>query len=263
MVSLVAQDISLARSGRLLLDRVSLSARGIGSIAIIGPNGAGKSTLLKTLAGLNVPSQGEVALDDRPMSAVSAAERARTIGYLPQHFAPHWDIRARDLLRISIERVSARPASANLEDVLATHAIEPFADRWWSTLSGGEQARILLAMVTAIDPPILLADEPAASLDPRYRLDMIKRITRRGSSGLCIAVMHDIDLAFRFFDRIIMMDRGVIVADGPAAELFETSHLEETFGVQFLRSTIDNIRLAAIGWPIGASSARQVARAGS
>lgn len=263
MVSLVAHNLSLTRGGRLLLDGISLSARETGSIAIIGPNGAGKSTLLKTLAGLLAPSAGAVALRGRALRDVPADERARTIGYMPQHFEPHWDIRVRDLLRISVERVGTPVAAARVEEVLTSHAIANFANRWWSTLSGGERARILLAMVTAIDPPILLADEPAAALDPLYRLDMIERIAKRGRSGLCIAVMHDIDLAFRFFDRIIMMKHGQIIADGSAAELFETSHLEETFGVRFLRSKIDNVRFAGIGWPTGSNSAKQVAVVGA
>ncbi|MDQ8700613.1 ABC transporter ATP-binding protein [Hyphomicrobium sp. LHD-15] len=263
MVSLVAHNLSLIRAGKLLLDDISLSARGAGSIAIIGPNGAGKSTLLKTFAGLLYPSAGAVALGDQALQHVPADERARTIGYMPQHFAPHWDIRVRDLLRISVERVGTAAAAVRVDEVLTTHAIGDFANRWWSTLSGGESARILLAMVTAIDPPILLADEPAAALDPLYRLDMIERIAKRGRTGICIAVMHDIDLAFRFFDRIVMMKNGQVVADGSAAELFETSHLEETFGVRFLRSKIDNVRFAGIGWPTGSPSAKQVAVVGA
>ncbi len=250
MVSLVAEGITVVRTDRRLLDGISFATGKSGSIAIIGPNGAGKSTLLKMLAGLETPTEGTVTLDGKHLSDIPAAHRAQVVGYVPQHFNPHWDIRVRDLMRIALERVRLPNVQSALERSLSEHDLEPFRDRWWSTLSGGERSRVLLAMVVATDPPILLADEPSASLDPRCRLDLIARIANHGQTGVCVVVMHDIDLAFRYFDRIVMMNGGRIVADGTADSLFEPSLLDDMFGVRFARSQQDDLRFISAGWPI-------------
>mgnify|MGYP002619966657 CR=1 FL=1 len=251
MVSLAAERISVVRTDRRLLDSVSFATGESGSIAIIGPNGAGKSTLLKVLAGLETPTEGTVTLAGEPLAGMPAARRSDAIGYVPQHFNPHWDIRVRDLMRISLERARLENnIQATLQLTLARHGLEAFRDRWWSTLSGGERSRVLLAMVVATDPPVLLADEPSASLDPRCRLDLIARIADHGRTGVCVVVMHDIDLAFRFFDRIVMMNGGRIVADGSADSLFEPSLLDDMFGVRFARSRQEDLRFISAGWPL-------------
>lgn len=250
MVSLVADGVSVIRSDRTLLNAVSFATGATGSIAIIGPNGAGKSTLLKALAGLETPTEGVVKLDGTSVAELPAARRAQAIGYVPQHFNPHWDIRVCDLMRIALERARLPNIQSALDRSLSAHDLEVFRDRWWSTLSGGERSRVLLAMVVATDPPILLADEPSASLDPRCRLDLIARIADHGRTGVCVVVMHDIDLAFRYFDRIVMMNGGRIVADGSADSLFEPSLLDDMFGVRFARSHQDDVRFISAGWPL-------------
>jgi len=90
-------------------------------------------------------------------------------------------------------------------------------------------------LVLVVDPPVLLADEPAASLDIRHRIDVVEALVRRAASRLSVAVMHDLDLAFRYFERVIVMDRGSIVADGPAHDIVRHPHLDSTFGVTFER----------------------------
>src|SRR5262249_11260024 len=117
--------------------------------------------------------------------------------------------------------------------------------RRWSTLSGGERARVLLAMVLVVDPPVLLADEPGASLDIRHRLDVVQALVRR-KDRLSIVVMHDLDLAFRFFERVIVLDRGRVIADEPARTLFDDARLDAAFGVKFERlTTSDGVLLHA------------------
>jgi len=111
--------------------------------------------------------------------------------------------------------------------------------RHWSTLSGGERARVLLAMVLAPDPPVLLADEPGASLDIRHRLALIKALARRGSDHLAVVVMHDLNLAFRFFDRVVVVAGGRVVADAAARAVFEDRRLDAAFGVEFARREIN------------------------
>jgi ABC-type cobalamin/Fe3+-siderophores transport system ATPase subunit len=234
MTSLSADRLVLQRSGATLVDDVSFVLSGAGSVAVIGPNGAGKSSLMKMLAGLETPTAGRVLLADRELSAISNAQRARSIGYLPQHFAPHWDLTVNDLLELGASRAPDLPVEA-IGEAIAAFELSGLRRRRWSTLSGGEQARALLAMVLVVDPPVLLADEPAASLDIRHRLDVTRSLAHRGRDRLSIVVVHDLDLAFRFFDRIVLLHRGRIVADAPAAELIEGPLLDEIFAVRFDR----------------------------
>ena len=100
---------------------------------------------------------------------------------------------------------------------------------------GGERARVLLAMVLATDPPVVLADEPGASLDIRHRLDAVRTLAHRDRNRLSIVVMHDLDLAFRLFERVVIIERGHVVADGPARDLIDAPVLDAVFGVRFER----------------------------
>jgi iron complex transport system ATP-binding protein len=250
MTAIAADRLVVKRNAATLLDGLSLSSDATGSIAVIGPNGAGKSTLLKVLAGIERPSGGEVLIGGRALAALSGVERARTIGFLPQYFEPHWDLSVADLVRLGAERVGQTNASRVGDDavqrVRATFELAGLERRRWSTLSGGERARVLLATVLVVDPPLLLADEPAAALDIRHRLDVIGALAHRGRDRLSIVVVHDLDLAFRFFDRVVLLDRGRIVADGPAAALVDDPRLDATFGVRFERlRTADGVLLRA------------------
>ena len=148
-----------------------------------------------------------------------AAARARTIGYVPQYFQPHWDLTVIDLVRLGAER-GPDSLSSTAEQALVRFELAALRERRWSTLSGGEQARVLLAMVLAIDPPLLIADEPGASLDIRHRIDLVDILVRRSHNSLSIVAMHDLDLAFRFFDRVLVIDRGrIALGCSPPASL--------------------------------------------
>jgi iron complex transport system ATP-binding protein len=172
--------------------------------------------------------------------------RARRIGFLPQHFEPHWDLAVGDLVRLGAARDPELAVDA-APKILARFELGGLERRRWSTLSGGERARVLLAMVLVADPPILLADEPAAALDIRHRLDVIGALAARGRDRLSVVVVHDLDLAFRFFERVVVMVKGRIVADAPAAALLADPRLDAAFGVRFER-----IRTAE-GWSLQAS----------
>lgn len=234
MTVLSARELSVVRGSRALLDRLSLDLGTTGSIALVGPNGAGKSTLLRLLAGLDRPDSGSVRLDGTDLGALSAVQRSRRIGYLPQHFEPHWDLTAGQLVELGAHRLEGLGAAA-IRNVLESHALRDLADRRWSTLSGGERGRVLLAMVLVGDPPLLLADEPAAALDIRHRLDVAALLAARGRERLSVVVVHDLDLAFRFFDRVVVLDGGKVAADGPAAQLLHDERLDAAFGVRFER----------------------------
>jgi iron complex transport system ATP-binding protein len=226
---LQAQALTLRRRGRSVLDAVSLQLPAHGAVALVGPNGAGKSSLLSLLAGLQRPESGSVQLDGQDIHALSVAERARRVGYMPQRFAPHWDLTLAELMHMRLA------GKGDAQDVLAGAGLQDFTRRRWSTLSGGEQARALLATVLATDPPVLLADEPGAALDVRHRQAQVQALARRGRERLVLVVMHDLDLALAHFGRVIVLDHGHIALDGAPAELLHAPGLDAVFGVDFER----------------------------
>jgi iron complex transport system ATP-binding protein len=186
--------------------------------AICGPNGAGKSTLLAALAGLQRPSAGEVGLNGQSLASLNPQERARQIGYLPQHGEVAWDMSVRHLAalgRLPHGDVGEQAVAAALE---AVHLTER-ADRLVSTLSGGERARALLARVFATDPAWVLADEPLAALDFYHQHEVLAAL--RAAAGLgrgVVLVLHDLALAMNHVDRVLVLDRGSLVADAPPEE---------------------------------------------
>jgi iron complex transport system ATP-binding protein len=238
-----ATGLRLRRSGKAILEGVDLAAGPTGAIAVIGPNGAGKSSLAKILAGLITDHAGSAEIDGRPISTLSGPERTALIGYVPQSFHPHWDITPRMLVEMGAER-SARADAAAVAGVLAAREIDPIADRRWSALSGGEQARALLASVEVTDPPILIADEPGASLDIRHRIDLVRGFAERGRQRLVIVVLHDIELATTWFERVVVMDGGRVAADLPSAALAGSDVLPRVFRVPFETVTVRGLAIA-------------------
>lgn len=227
-----AAHLCLQRQGRVLLDDVSLDLPQRGAVALVGPNGAGKSTLMQVLAGQLAPDRGAVTLQGQPLHDLNVRARAQRIGYMPQRFEPHWDVTLLDLVQMRV----ADPAQA--AQVLALANLQALAQRRWSTLSGGERARGMLAAVLATDPPVLLADEPGAALDVQHRLALVQALARRGRERLVVVVMHDLDLAFECFDRVVVLHAGRVAMDGAPADLLHAARLDEVFGVRFERIAV-------------------------
>jgi ABC-type cobalamin/Fe3+-siderophores transport system ATPase subunit len=145
------------------------------------------------LAGLDAPDQGEITLLGRPLPQWPARERARLLGYLPQHFAPHWDYRVAELLRLGLDRTPE--GMAGLAALAARHGLEELLGRRWSSLSGGERGRSLAAAVLAPAPRVILADEPAAALDIGQAAGLMGSLRERaGASAAVAVVVHDLHL---------------------------------------------------------------------
>lgn len=243
MSRIEATGLRLARGAKTIVDGVDFAAGPTGAIAVIGPNGAGKSSLVKMLAGLIADHAGSVRIDGREVAALAGHARTALIGYVPQSFSPHWDITPRMLVEMGAERSAAADTGA-IEAVLAERELDAIADRRWSALSGGEQSRALLASVEVTDPPILIADEPGASLDIRHRIDLVRGFAERGRERLVIVVLHDIELATTWFDRIVVMDGGRLAADMTSADLVRTDVLPAVFRVPFETVTVEGIAIA-------------------
>ena len=233
MTALAAGGLVVERTGRRLLDGLAFDLRPGEVVGIVGPNGAGKSTLLRCLAGLLAPDQGEVRLGGRPIAELPGRERAALLGYVPQRFEPAWDYSAREILEMGVGRVAgSRP---HLPDAIREGELSSLLDRRWSRLSGGERARTLLASVVVTRPPVLLADEPGASLDMGHRFSTLARLRAYARDNAVAVVLHELDLALRFCDRLVVLHRGRVALDAPAELAAESPVLDEVFGVAFRR----------------------------
>ena len=240
---LAAQGLSVTLAGRLVLKDVSLALSSGHLVALVGPNGAGKTTLLRALAGL-VPSEGAIHVGGATLSSLSLRERARRFAYLPQGHLVHWPLPARDIVALGRyphgatdpARLTPKDTEAVLRAMQATDTIE-FSARRVTELSGGERSRVALARVLAVEAPVILADEPTASLDPRHQFDVMKSLRAAAGKGvLVIVVTHDLGLAARFADTILVLSEGRLVSQGAPAQALSEQIMGDVFRISAYRA---------------------------
>jgi iron complex transport system ATP-binding protein len=240
---ITAQGVNVTLAGRLVLSDISLALSTGHLVALVGPNGAGKTTLLRALAGL-APSQGEIHVRGETLSSLSLTERARRFAYLPQGHLVHWPLPARDIVALGRyphgatdpARLSAEDADAVLRAMQAADVLQ-FIDRRVTELSGGERSRVALARVLAVEAPVILADEPTSSLDPRHQLDVMQTLRAAADKGaLVIVVTHDLGLAARFSDTVLVLSEGRLVAQGRPEEALSEQVMGEVFRVSAYRA---------------------------
>lgn len=240
-----AQSISVDYGPVRVMDQVSVVIRTGELVGFIGPNGAGKSTLIRALAGLQPLSSGELLFNDKAAMAVPRTERARHVAYLAQQQNADWPLRAYDVVmlgRLPHRASFGSETAADREAVaraLQAVGMNGFRDRVLGQLSGGERARILLARALAVEAPILFADEPVAALDPLHQLKTMDLLRSRVNAGQgVVAVLHDLTLALRYCDRIVLLDQGKIRIDGPP-DLLTDDVLAEVYSVDVIRGSYD------------------------
>jgi iron complex transport system ATP-binding protein len=238
-----ATGVSVTLGGRVVLSDVSLSLSAGHLVALVGPNGAGKTTLLRALAGL-VPSQGDIFVVGDALKSLPLRERARRFAYLPQGHVVHWPLPARDIVALGRTphgatdpvRLSPKDAEAVLRAMQATGVME-FCERRVTELSGGERSRVALARVLAVQAPVMLADEPTASLDPRYQIDVMTKLRNAADGGmLVIVVTHDLGLAARFADTVLVLSEGRLVAQGAPGEALSEKVISGVFRISAYRA---------------------------
>ena len=244
---LAAQQLEVTLSGRTVLHDVSLSLPSGQLVALVGPNGDGKTTLLRGLAGL-VSSSGTVEVNGDHLSSLPLRERAKRFGYLPQGHVVHWPLPAKDVVALGRyphgatdpARLSPRDEAAVLRAMQATNVVD-FSERPVTELSGGERSRVALARVLAVEAPIVLADEPTASLDPRYQIDVMINLRSAADRGvLVVVVTHDLGLAARFADTVLVLSDGRLVAQGKPAQALSERVMADVFRISAYRADYRN-----------------------
>jgi iron complex transport system ATP-binding protein len=237
-VKLEAADISVTLGGKLIVDRASLTVATGEIVGLIGPNGAGKSTLLRAMLGLVERTSGAAKLDGADFLARPGRERARAVAFLPQDRRVEWRLPAGDVVMLGRYPHQSGFGGPSPEDRAAVDralgAVDAAAlsDRPVAVLSGGERTRVLLARALAVEAPLLLVDEPIAALDPYHQLHVMEILRERArSGGGVLAVIHDLALASRFMDRLILMDGGHIAAEGLPADVLTAERLAQVYRI--------------------------------
>lgn len=255
--SLSLQEVSVAIAAKPIVQAITFALPEAGLVALVGPNGAGKTTLLKAVAGL-LPYRGAITINGQAALGLTPNARARHVAYLPQGHQVHWPLPARDIVALGRfphgvvdPRRMPAPDAALVTAAMAATGTLALADQPATTLSGGERARIMLARVLAVDAAIILADEPTASLDPRHQLVVMQILRDQARSGkLVIAVTHDLTLAARMADTVILMAEGRVRAKGKPEAVFTDDQLAETYGIAVMRVTRDG-ETAILPWQVG------------
>jgi iron complex transport system ATP-binding protein len=235
---IAARSLKASLSGRTVLRGIDIAVEPGAVVGLLGPNGAGKSTLLRALAG-QISSEGVVRLGERPLASLSVAERGRLIAYLPQERSIGWPLSVERL--VGLGRLPWRAFGKGLspDDIAICRAameemdVAHLAARPATELSGGEQARVLAARAMAQDTPILLADEPASGLDPAHQMTMMAAFRRLAAARrrAILVSLHDLTLAARWCDRIVMLKDGAVAAEGTPAETLTAETLRAVFGI--------------------------------
>jgi iron complex transport system ATP-binding protein len=194
-------------------------------VCLVGPNGSGKTSLLHALAGIGHAS-GEVRIGGRRAEDLAPAARRRLLSFLPASRDVAWPLSARDLVRLGASEAEADEAMAALD-------LTAWAERRVDRLSTGERSRVLIARALAPKPLLLLLDEPVANLDPLWQLRLMEslRLAVEGGQGAVVA-MHDLDLAARYADRLVLMEEGAIVAEGEPRAVLDSARLGQVFGIR-------------------------------
>lgn len=236
---LVGRDLSVTYGGAPALDHASIELRAGELVALVGPNGSGKSTLLRVLLGAQRASSGHVMLGDVRLETIAPRTRALTLTMVVQGSPTDFAISVRDLVGLGRIPHEGRLGGPSAEDARAVDEameatdVAKLADRPIDAISAGELQRAHLARVLAQRARIVLLDEPIANLDPLHQLEamtLLREFVSRG--GAALIALHDLGLAARTCDRVIVLERGRVRADGPPTSVFDEALLADVFRVR-------------------------------
>ncbi len=245
MSVLTVQNVSAGFNGTRAVDDVSFELGSGTLVGLIGPNGAGKTTLLRAIAKL-IPFEGQMLLNGEDMANLPRAALAKAVSYLAQGHVSHWPLQVRNVVALGRQpHLSGLGGLSDddeqiIADVMRRADVEQFSERNVLTLSGGERARVMLARALAVDADILLADEPVASLDPYHQLKIMELLKDLAAAGKTIMVVtHDLTLAARFCDRLILLAQGRMIANGGVDEVLTEEQVAAAYQVDMVRAEHD------------------------
>ncbi len=242
------EALKASRDGRKILHGLSLGLASGQLTAVVGPNGAGKSTLLRALCGVGQEVSGCITVDGRPIESFTQTELSKKVAYLPQDHHVSWPISVRRVVALgrspyqsTLARLS-KDDEAHVAEAMQAMTVTHLAERAATALSGGELARVLVARLLAQNTPILIADEPAAGLDPAHALSLFEHFRHIAEAGrLVVVAMHDLSFALRYCDQVLLLKNGHAVAFGPARDVLTRSHVEAAYGVTASIGEVDGV----------------------
>ncbi len=237
--AIAAEGLSYSVESQALLDNVRLHAEHGQFVGLIGPNGAGKSTLLRALSGMLRHQRGAVHLEGADLRSMSSREVAAALALVPQiapytHGFTSFELvlmgRYPHLGRFEIE---GRTDNGIARDAMRQTDTERFADRTLDTLSGGERQRVFVSRALAQQPRFLLLDEPTSNLDVYHQLKVLDLVRQLVDDGLtAVAAIHDLHMAARYCDRLVLLNGGRVLAEGTPEEVLTPESIESAFGVR-------------------------------
>ncbi|OFT59751.1 hypothetical protein HMPREF3151_00200 [Corynebacterium sp. HMSC05H05] len=233
------RDLTVSYGAATIIDGLALDVPRGGVTTIVGPNGCGKSTLLRAVAGLIPRERGEVVLDGRNTAEMKRREIARTLAVLPQTPVAPDGLTVRDLVGRGRHphqtwlRQASEKDSAMVDEVMELTQVSEFAERPLERLSGGQRQRAWIAMVLAQDTPLVLLDEPTTYLDLSHSVELLALIRRLADDmgRTVVMVLHDLNLAARFSDQLVVMKSGEVQAAGTPAEVVSEQLLADVFSL--------------------------------
>lgn len=238
---LEARGLAAGYGERVVVADASFSVSAGSLLVVLGPNGCGKTTVLKTCLGLLPPLSGDALLGGRPVAGLRPRERARLAAWVPQLAESAWSYRSRDIVAQGRFAVRGPFMPLNDDDEAAVEAAldamdaQAFADRPFSSLSGGEARRVMIARALAQETSLLVLDEPAAHLDPGRQMELMELLAGLARSGKAVAVsVHDVNAARRFSDLALLVGKDGSSAFGPPDDVLTPDRLEDAYDTHFI-----------------------------
>ncbi|MBN9601076.1 MAG: ABC transporter ATP-binding protein [Afipia sp.] len=242
------KDVAVDLGGKTLLSGITFRVDRGELVGLVGPNGSGKSTLFRMLANLRAPSAGEITYDGKAAADLGARTLSKLVSYLEQDGTSHWPLNTRTLVELgrlphrrmfhwlSEDDETAVARAMKLTDTTV------FASKTVAQLSGGERMRIMLARAICAEAPLLLADEPIAALDPRHQLMVMSLLRRYASQQNAVAVvLHDLSMAARFCQKLILISGGTIIAQGRSDKVLSPRNIREAYRVEVVSGKKNDI----------------------
>lgn len=252
-----ATDISVRYDNRLVLEEISLDVACGEFVGLLGANGSGKSTLLRALSGLGRLNKGSVMMNNHPLNLYKIKELAKVVSFVPQDTSLDFDFTVEQIVSMGRQPYVSRFGreterdQAMVKQALVETNIEHLVQRSVMELSGGQRQMVFIAKALAQDPKLLMLDEPISALDIRHQisvLELIQKVTRNNMTS--IAALHDLNLAARYCDRIILLAEGHILASGKPEEVLTENNIYKAYGVRAIireDTQIGAVQVTAIG----------------